>query len=69
MLTCTIWNEHIEARVAATSNILAQIRDIKMLGLTPLLFGRVQRQFDDEVDIAMTYHKQTAETLGICKFD
>lgn len=29
------WNEHISERVAATSNILAQIKDIKMTGLVP----------------------------------
>lgn len=61
------WNTHIETRVATTSNILAQIKDIKMLGLSPSVADRLQKQYEKEVDICLTNRKYVAETMAMCK--
>lgn len=42
------WNEHIANRVEKTSNVLAQIKDIKMMGLGPSLAKKLQQQFESE---------------------
>ncbi|KAJ6781210.1 hypothetical protein PWT90_10566 [Aphanocladium album] len=59
------WNERIETRVSATSNILAQIKNLKMLGLMPLLASRLQKRYETEVDLSMETRKYTAATFGI----
>lgn len=59
------WNAHMERRVADTSNLLAQIKDIKMLGLNPVLSARLQDQFEKEIEISMRNREQIAATFGI----
>ncbi|KAJ6781856.1 hypothetical protein PWT90_08917 [Aphanocladium album] len=59
------WNENMEVRVAATSNFLAQMKEAKMLGLSPILAKRIQKQFEREVELAMTSRKYYATTMGI----
>ncbi|KAJ3497677.1 hypothetical protein NLG97_g1716 [Lecanicillium saksenae] len=65
MTTRTAWNENIETRVATTSNVLAQIKEAKMLGLTPILSQRIQKQFEREVELVMISRKYYAMTMGI----
>lgn len=67
MTTRKAWNENIETRVASTSNVLAQIKEAKMLGLTAILADRVQQQFETEVVLLMKNRQYYAVTLGICK--
>ncbi|KAM3453841.1 hypothetical protein MY3296_003502, partial [Beauveria thailandica] len=62
------WNEHMQVRIAATSNILVQIKDIKMLGLNTVLSNRLQKQFEREIDVSMTNRHQIAATFGIGDF-
>ncbi|KAM3549612.1 hypothetical protein ARSEF4850_008758, partial [Beauveria asiatica] len=62
------WNEHMQVRIAATSNILVQIKDIKMLGLNTVLSNRLQKQFESEIDVSMTNRHQIAATFGIGDF-
>ncbi|KAM3519750.1 hypothetical protein NHJ13051_007282 [Beauveria bassiana] len=62
------WNEHMQDRIAATSNILVQIKDIKMLGLNTVLSNRLQKQFENEIDVSMTNRHQIAATFGIGDF-
>ncbi|KAJ3495411.1 hypothetical protein NLG97_g3417 [Lecanicillium saksenae] len=47
----TRWNEHISDRIAATSNILAQIKDIKMSGLAPSMGKFLMELRAKEVDV------------------
>ncbi|KAJ3498540.1 hypothetical protein NLG97_g1033 [Lecanicillium saksenae] len=65
MTTRKTWNGHMQNRIAATSNILAQVKDIKMLGLNSILTGRLQTQFEQEVEISMANRQQMAATFGI----
>lgn len=67
MQTRKEWNGHIQSRVSATSNMLAQIKDIKMLGLTSILADRLHKQFETEVGLSMLNRKYQSETLGLCK--
>lgn len=65
MQTRKTWNENIELRVASTSNVLAQIKEAKMLGLSPILAKKIQKQFEKEVSILMVSRKYFAVTMGI----
>ena len=47
------WNERIEVRVADTSSMLSQIKDLKMTGLAPIMADRLQEQMNSEVKISM----------------
>ncbi|OAA69111.1 ABC transporter, transmembrane domain, type 1 [Cordyceps fumosorosea ARSEF 2679] len=68
MTTRKNWNEHMQDRVAETSNILAQIKDIKMLGLNSVLADRLQKQFENEVKVSMATRQQFAAIFGISDF-
>lgn len=47
------WNEHIETRVAATSNVLAQMKDVKMMGLAPAMAEHLQEMHDAEIKVSL----------------
>ncbi|KAJ4165428.1 hypothetical protein LMH87_007062 [Akanthomyces muscarius] len=47
------WNERIEVRVADTSSMLSQIKDLKMTGLAPIMADKLQQQMNSEVKISM----------------
>ncbi|KAJ3488046.1 hypothetical protein NLG97_g6273 [Lecanicillium saksenae] len=49
----TLWNSKIETRVAATSNILAQLKSIKAMGLTVVLSDYLQEKRKDEIQSSM----------------
>ncbi|OAA55637.1 ABC transporter, transmembrane domain, type 1 [Cordyceps fumosorosea ARSEF 2679] len=47
------WNQHIESRVAATSNVLAQLKDVKMMGLAPAMARNLHEMHDAEVKASL----------------
>lgn len=47
------WNEHIEVRVSATSTALAQMKDIKMMGLAPAVAKELQARQDEEIRVSL----------------
>lgn len=47
------WNEHIELRVAAASNILAQVKAIKLMGLAGPLADHLQQLRNAEIAASM----------------
>ncbi|KAJ3481004.1 hypothetical protein NLG97_g7928 [Lecanicillium saksenae] len=51
--TRKVWNEHIEARVGITSNVLAQMKDVKMMGLAPSLAKMLQEKQDAEIQVSL----------------
>ncbi|KAK3181198.1 hypothetical protein K4F52_007473 [Lecanicillium sp. MT-2017a] len=53
----TLWNEKIEERVAQTSNIVTQMKIIKMAGLSEPVAGFLQRLRINEVQTSMTERK------------
>lgn len=61
------WNNHIQNRVADTSNMLAQIKDIKMVGLAPTLAKRLQEQQIEETQLALADRRAVVSTFAFCK--
>lgn len=49
----TAWNQEIETRVAATSNILAQIKGIKAMGLSDVMSEYLQEKRRVEIATSM----------------
>lgn len=62
------WNQHIQERVGATSNILAQIKDIKMTGLAPSMALYLDRLHAEEVRVALTDRRAISISFGICEY-
>lgn len=54
----TAWNEMIEARVTKTSNILAQIKVVKMIGAGDALCRLLKRIHDAEIKTSMSERTQ-----------
>lgn len=48
------WNEKIQARVAKTSNLLAQLKSVKMMGLAPPMTSYVQTLRNAEIKTSLT---------------
>lgn len=44
------WNEKIQQRVSATSSVLAQMKGIKMCGLTPMISTHLQGLRTEEIE-------------------
>lgn len=65
--TRTRWNNHIQNRVADTSNMLAQFKDIKMIGLAPNLAKRLQEQQVVESKLALADRRAVVSTFSVCK--
>lgn len=61
-----MWNEHIEDRIAATSNILAQMKDIKMTGLAPSMATHLNQLRAKEVEVSLRTRRISCITFGIC---
>ncbi|KAJ3494104.1 hypothetical protein NLG97_g4290 [Lecanicillium saksenae] len=59
------WNAYMSVRVAETSTLLAQIRDLKMLGLAPSASVHLQKMYDTEVALAVNDRKMVALTFGV----
>lgn len=62
------WNEQIQERVSATSNILAQLKDIKMIGLAPSMAMHLRKLHDKEVEASLSDRVIVAIGFGICTF-
>lgn len=60
------WNERIESRVAETSMMLSQIKDLKMTGLAPVMAKRLQEQMDSEIKVSMGDRHARSLTWSIC---
>lgn len=60
------WNEHIEIRVAATSTMLSQIKDLKMTGLAPVIADNLQKQMDTEIKVSMGDRHARSITWAVC---
>ncbi|TQW12261.1 poly(A)-binding protein-dependent poly(A) ribonuclease [Cordyceps javanica] len=67
-ITRKLWNEHIEERVAATSNILTQIKDIKMTGLAPSMETYLNDLRVKEVGVSLRTRRIICITFGISAF-
>ncbi|KAJ3496793.1 hypothetical protein NLG97_g2397 [Lecanicillium saksenae] len=48
-----VWNKEIEGRVAATSNVLAQIKSIKSMGLSKVMLHHLQQKRVVEIEKSM----------------
>lgn len=49
----TAWNEKIQDRVAKTSNVIAQLKAIKMAGLSEPVLGFIERLRTVELETSM----------------
>lgn len=67
VLTQKRWNEHIEDRVSTTSNMLAQMRDVKMLGLAPSMGKHLEALHDKETEVSLENRTVVSATFGISK--
>ncbi|KAJ6784523.1 hypothetical protein PWT90_06058 [Aphanocladium album] len=59
------WNAYISTRVAETSTLLAQIRELKMLGLAPSASAHLQKMYDKEVALAVNDRKMVSCVFGV----
>lgn len=66
--TRKVWNQHIQDRVADTSNALAQLKDIKMLGLGPVMAKRLQEKQRAETTASMRDRAAWSLTLALAAF-
>lgn len=48
-----VWNEAIEKRVTATSNLLAQLRTVKAMGLSASLSAHIEQKREAEIEVAL----------------
>lgn len=63
----TKWNTKIEYRVAATSNILAQLKSIKAMGLSDAMTIYLQNKRLDEIETSMQERNSRVMNYAICK--
>ncbi|OAQ98802.1 hypothetical protein LLEC1_03870 [Akanthomyces lecanii] len=68
LVTRRKWNEKIATRIETTSNILAQSKDIKMMGLAPAFALDLQEQFEDETRAAMIDRNYLTVSLTLSAF-
>ncbi|KAJ6785359.1 hypothetical protein PWT90_03234 [Aphanocladium album] len=64
VITRKAWNEEIESRVAATSNVLAQIKGVKAMGLSNAILEYIQAKRQKEVEIALRDRRARIWTIG-----
>lgn len=62
------WNEQIEARIAATSNVLAQIKSIKAMGLSQIMLDNLQERRHKEIQVSMQDRRARIWLFGSGKF-
>lgn len=63
----TLWNEKIEERVAQTSNVVTQMKIIKMAGLSEPVAGFLQRLRINEVKTSMNERKFRLSIISLGK--
>ncbi|OAA64956.1 ABC transporter, transmembrane domain, type 1 [Cordyceps fumosorosea ARSEF 2679] len=66
--TRKVWNQQIQDRVAHTSNALAQLKDIKMLGLGPIMAERLQEKQRAEISVSMADRATWSITMAMAAF-
>ncbi|KAJ3497323.1 hypothetical protein NLG97_g1994 [Lecanicillium saksenae] len=66
--TRKIWNERIHDRVAATSNIMAQIKDIKMTGLAPSMGKYLKSLRQEEIEASLRTRKANCMSFSLSSF-
>ncbi|KAJ3494698.1 hypothetical protein NLG97_g3915 [Lecanicillium saksenae] len=64
----TVWNAKTENRVAATSNVLAQLKSIKAMGLTEAMSAMLQEKRLDEIETSMIERNARVMIFGIYGF-
>ncbi|KAM3452690.1 hypothetical protein NHJ6243_009310 [Beauveria neobassiana] len=64
----TIWNQKVETRVAATSNILAQLKSIKAMGLTEAMSTYLQEKRVDELATSLKERNCRVMNYGVYGF-
>ncbi|KAM3536194.1 hypothetical protein MY4038_000660 [Beauveria bassiana] len=64
----TIWNQKVETRVAATSNILAQLKSIKAMGLTEAMSTYLQEKRVDELASSLKERNCRVMNYGVYGF-
>lgn len=62
------WNEKIEVRVGATSNVLAQMKDVKMMGLAPAMAKNLQKMQDEEVKASVRDRNALSGVFALSAF-
>lgn len=65
----TAWNQEIEYRVAATSNILAQIKDIKAMGLSDVMSEHLQEKRQVEIATSVQDRRARIWLFALGKLD
>lgn len=63
----TTWNAKIESRVSITSNILAQLKSIKMMGLEKVVANYIQSCRAGEIKESRNERKSRVLVYAICK--
>lgn len=63
------WNQEIETRVAATSNILAQIKGIKSMGLSNTMGEYLQEKRRKEISVSMRERRTRIYLFALGEFD
>ncbi|GJC78756.1 ABC transporter atnG [Colletotrichum liriopes] len=61
------WNEGVQERVSTTSSMLAQIKGIKMMGLTDYFSNMVQRLRVTELDMSKKFRMFIVRIILICE--
>lgn len=60
------WNERIESRIAVTSSMLSQMKELKMTGLAPIMADTLQQQMNSEIEVSMGDRHARTTTWAIC---
>jgi ABC-type bacteriocin/lantibiotic exporter with double-glycine peptidase domain len=63
----TAWNEKVQTRVGATSNVLAQLKSIKMSGLSSVLSEFLQRLREEEIKASLKERRTRVMLHALCK--
>ena len=61
------WNGKVETRVAATSNVLAQLKSIKMSGLSSVLSDFLQNLREEEIQASLKERYTRIMLHALCK--
>ncbi|KAJ3496798.1 hypothetical protein NLG97_g2398 [Lecanicillium saksenae] len=62
------WNEEMESRIAATSNILAQIKSVKAMGLSQRMLEYLQEKRQKEIAVSMSDRRARVILFGSLAF-
>lgn len=61
------WNEGVQQRVSTTSSMLAQIKQIKMMGLTDYFAAMVHKLRVSELDMSKKFRLFIVRIILICE--